>query len=330
MRLQYQQFLRKGIAGLILWPATAALAVSCTTQSQMTPTDLNPLVQASKTLMSQIQASDVAGVKASTVGSVAGQFDSIATEIQNTSPLTQGATITVSNIYLLDASDLKSVEDTQFFCGAGNTHEVVITIPQLPAGRYALATLHASGVKQPRQVTFILQQDQAQHWGLAGLYARALTSGGHDGLWYWTEGRSYAKNKQNWNAYFYLQTAGDLLVPVTFLTSPNLDKLIREQNAVAPEGLPGAQPMKLTANGQTFNLTNLHTDGSLGGLDLVISYDAQNTSDPVETRTRNVELMKALLSQHPELREAFHGLWVYANAPQQRPFANELPMNQIQ
>ncbi len=40
--------------------------------------------------------------------------------------------------------------------------------------------------------------------------------------------------------------------------------------------------------------------------------------------------MKALLSRRPELREAFHGLWVYANAENQRPFAIELPMNQIQ
>ena len=43
-----------------------------------------------------------------------------------------------------------------------------------------------------------------------------------------------------------------------------------------------------------------------------------------------VDLMKAMLSAHPELREAFHGLWVYANAANERPFANELPMSQIQ
>jgi hypothetical protein len=50
----------------------------------------------------------------------------------------------------------------------------------------------------------------------------------------------------------------------------------------------------------------------------------------VATRSRNVEVMKAFLTQHPELRSAFHGFWVYANAENQRPFAIELPMNQIQ
>jgi hypothetical protein len=39
--------------------------------------------------------------------------------------------------------------------------------------------------------------------------------------------------------------------------------------------------------------------------------------------------MKALLAEHPELRQAFHGLWVYANAPNQRPYAIELPMGDI-
>jgi hypothetical protein len=37
-----------------------------------------------------------------------------------------------------------------------------------------------------------------------------------------------------------------------------------------------------------------------------------------------------MLTQHPELRDGFHGLWAFANAPNERPFANELPMAQIQ
>jgi hypothetical protein len=74
----------------------------------------------------------------------------------------------------------------------------------------------------------------------------------------------------------------------------------------------------------------MHTDSSLGGLDLVIEYKVQDTSDPVASRTRNVDLMKAMLTQHPELKEGFHGLWAYANAPNEQPFANELPMGQIQ
>ena len=331
MQLRFRQYLSAGIAMLAVWPTAAALGVSCTTQSQMAPADLNSLISSSKALMAQIQAADVAGVKAITISSIAAQFDSIAAEIQAAAPSTQQATVTIQNLYLLNAADLKATEDmTQFFCGAGNGHEVVLAIPQLPPGRYALATLHATGVKQPQQVSFVLQQESGGQWKLAGLFIKPLTAAGHDGLWYWTQARDYLHSKQNWNAYFYLQTAAELLVPVNFLTSPNLDKLIREQNAAAPAGLPGAQPLKLAVNGQSYDVTSLRTDGSLGGLDLVINYDARDISDPVSARSRNLEVMKALLGQHPELRQAFHGLWVYANAPGQRPFAIELPMNQIQ
>jgi len=65
------------------------------------------------------------------------------------------------------------------------------------------------------------------------------------------------------------------------------------------------------------------------GLDLVVTYTAASTSDPVATRQQIVALATALLAQHPELRQAFHGLWVHAEAANQPPFALELPMNQI-
>ncbi len=252
MQTSISTVFRAAIAALVLAATVPALGVSCTTQSQLSQEDMNALVQASKALVTQMESADVAGVKANTIASTAAQFDGIASQIQAVAPQIQGATLTVENLYLLNAMDLKAAADeTQFFCGAGNAHEVVLTIPQLPPGQYALAILHASGVKQPQQATMILQRDTDNRWKLAGLFIRPLTAAGHDGLWYWTEARKYAKTKENWNAYFYLQTAGDLLAPVNFLTSPNLDKLIREQTAVTPAGLPGAQPMKLTANGQT-------------------------------------------------------------------------------
>jgi hypothetical protein len=40
-------------------------------------------------------------------------------------------------------------------------------------------------------------------------------------------------------------------------------------------------------------------------------------------------LMKATLQAHPELRDGFHGLWVFAEAPSQRPYGNELAISEI-
>jgi hypothetical protein len=322
-------------ATALAFSTTMACAVSCTTQSQMTAADRSSLADAAKRLGALVQSGDSSALKAQTIPSVAEHFDGIAAAIDSASPLIERGTLTVESLYLLDATDLRGTEDeTQFFCGGANTHDVVLTIPHIPAGNYALAVLHATGVDSPQAITFILARETptANQWKLAGAFIHGITSANHDGVWYWTQARQFARNKQNWNAYFYYQTAASLLTPVCFISSSNLDKLLKEQAAIAPPGLPTpAQPMLVTSGGgQGFEVQEMRTDSSLGGLDLVISYQTKDTSDPVASRTRNVELMKALLAQHPELREGFHGLWTYANAPNQAPFANELPMGQIQ
>lgn len=312
--------------------AGTAGAVTCTTQSQMAEAQRAALVQAARNLATAAQAGNTAAVKANTLASVAAQFDSIAGTIQSAAPGLQGAALTINSIYSLHATDLKSAADAQFFCSIpGSQLLITISIPQLPPGDYALAIVHATGVKQPQQLSMILANDPAgsTQWKLAGFFVRPLTAAGHDGVWYWAKARDYAKKQQRWNAYFYYQTAAYLLTPVDFISSPNLEKLQKEMNAVRPDGLPGAEPMTVAANGQSYEVTDIHTDGSLGGLDMVVNYKASDVSDPVATRSRNVDVMKALLGDHPELREGFHGLWVYANAGNQRPFAIELPMDQI-
>ncbi len=100
-------------------------------------------------------------MQALTIPKVKAQFDPIANTIEQTAPLLAGATITIDALYGLDASDLKAaVEDTVFFCGvAGSPVHVDVTIPQLPQGQYALTLVHATGVKQPQQMAFLLQKN---------------------------------------------------------------------------------------------------------------------------------------------------------------------------
>jgi len=316
-----------------LFCGAIAHAVTCTTQSQLTDAQRTAYEQAIRGLAAEIQSGNVAAVKAEAIPSVAAQFDSIAGAIQAVSPTIQGAVLTIQSIFSLRATDLKSAQDTQFFCSVPGSQLLInISIPQLPPSDYAFTVVHATGIKQPQQISMILENEPegSSQWKLAGLFVRPLSAAGHDGVWYWTQARAYANKRQSWNAYFYYQTAAYLLSPVDFISSPNLDKLQKEMSGVRPDGLPGAEPMKIVANGQAFDITNMHTDGSLGGLDLVVNYKTNDVSDPVATRSRNIDVMKALLAQHAEIREAFHGLWVYADAEGQRPFAIELPMNQIQ
>jgi hypothetical protein len=317
----------------LLAASPASRAVTCTTGSQMAPAQRDLLAQTARNLAGRIQAADIAAVRDQTIAPVAAQFGPVADSIQGVAPQIQSATITVNGLYVLGATDLKAAQDeAQFFCSVPGSGLIVsVTIPQLPPGNYALIILRATGVEHSQQLTLLLQNDPAgsAHWKLAGFFTRPMTVAGHDGVWYWTTARNYAQKQQNWNSYFYFQTAAFLLNPVDFLSSPNLEKLQKEAQAVSPPELPGANPMVLKGSTQNFDISGLRTDNFSGNLDLVINYRTKDVSDPVATRAQIVELMKTMLAQYPQLRQAFHGLWVYANADKQSPYAIELPMNKI-
>jgi hypothetical protein len=329
---------RAGAKAIVLTAALGlalpAFGVSCMTQSQLPTAQRTILQQSAQMLGANVQSGNAAAVRTQTISAVAAQFDGIANSIQAINASIQHATLTVDGIFFLDASDLKSAEETQFFCGvAGSPLTVEVTIPGLPPGKYALAVLHATGVKQPQQISLVLQNDPAgsADWKLAGFFTRPMTMGGHDGVWFWRQAREYAAKKQLWDAWFYYQTAQYLLNPVDLISSPNLQKLQREAEQARPDNLPGADPLRLSSGAQTFNITSLHTGELSDQLDLVVTYNATPGQDMVAARTQVTAVMRALLQQHPELQTAFHGLWVYAATPgNQNPFALELPMDQIQ
>lgn len=314
--------------------AVPAFGLTCTTQSQMSGDQRGELRQAAMAIAGHVQAGDTAAVQAQTISAVAAQFSGIASSIEAVKAPLQHATLTVDEMYLLDATDLKAAGDAEFFCGLpSSTLTVEISIPNLPPGKYALAVVHATGVENAQALSMVLANDPAgsSTWKLAGFFTRPMTMGGHDGVWFWQQARDYAVKKQLWDAYFYYQTAQFILAPVDFLTSPNLQKLQREAEQARPDGLPEGEPLHLSAGGQTYSVTNLHTGELSNQLDLVVEYQATPAQDPVAARAQVTSVMRALLEQHPELKEAFHGLWVYANTPNnQHPFALELPIDQIE
>jgi hypothetical protein len=325
------------VFGCMLAAGASAHAVSCTTQAQMHPEDRTALAGAALRLAGVAQGGDVQALRAAMAPAAAGDFDSLAATAKGLAPAVRSAKLEVQTLYTLDAHDIKNAGDeAQFFCSApGSPLLVTLSFPSLPAGQYALALLRTEGDTPAAQhIALVLQQSQGgAPWQLAGLFARPATLDGHDGTWYWTHARELRKDGASWSAYFYYQTARPLLVPVDFLSSPNLEKLEREAQLAAPAGLPGeagTPPMTVAAADQTFSVTSMRTDGSLGGLDLLLHYNANAANvDPVFQRAQAVALMRALLQQHPELRDNFHGLWVYADSPGRQPYAVEMTMQQI-
>lgn len=313
---------------LALLPGVAH-AASCTPQSQVAPGDRAAISQAALSFSGLVQKNGIPQLKESSLSSIQAQFGGIASGVDTSSSQIQNATFNLTSLYLLDATDLQSAQDTQFFCGiSGSSQTVILDFPGLPPGKYAVVIIEAQGGKTAERLTWVLGWEN--QWKLAGFYPRPMTAGGHDGVWYWTQARNFAQKKQNWNAYYYYQTARWLLAPADFLSSPNLDKLEKEVEKVKPAEVPEGQTLSISDGKQSWKVTSINTDGTFGGLDLSVTYQGEGAPDQAVARTECISLMKALLTQHPEFREAFHGLWIHAQHPGQPDYAVELPINQVQ
>jgi hypothetical protein len=310
----------------------AASAASCKTQSQMTAAQRDALSSTARSMMAEVQHDDTQGLRANTIPAVASDFSGIAASVDTLKPVVQLATITVDGLYLLDATgEAPGTAQTQFFCG---TPLVVLTFNGLPPGSYALAIVHATGIPKPQQIALILAESADHRWMLGGFYAKPMMEAGHDGLWYWVSARKYAQKSMPWDAYFYYRLAANFLDPVDFLSSPNLDKLLHEEEKVHPANLPGQQPLMLNAHGAEFQVTSVDTTVTFGPLDLEVHYTPDPTQaaqlrDPSGARKQVTQLMTALLELHPDLPAAFHGIWVQADNGSGSLFSLELPMDQI-
>jgi hypothetical protein len=310
-----------------------AMAAACKTQSQMTAAQRDALSNAARTLILDVQNGDVQAMRANTIPAVAADFGGIASSAETLKPLVQQAVITVDSLYTLDATaEAPGAARTDFYCG---TPVVVLNFTDLPPGSYALAILHATGVPKPQQISLILSETPDHRWMLGGFISKPMMQAGHDGLWYWVSARKFAQRNMNWDAWFYYRTAVDTLEPVDFLTSPNLEKLQQEEQKVHPNNLPTPQQsLMIGGQGSVFQVTSIDTTVTLGPLDLEVHYipseaQAAQLLDPPTARKQVTAIMTGLLSLHPELQSAFHGIWVQADRGSASLFSLELPMDQI-
>jgi hypothetical protein len=355
-----------GLKGL-LWAAIFLAAANsrgevCTTQSQMKPADRDAIANATRALSSQVQTNDIAGLRQQSIPEFAKDYTTMTSLVAAISTKIVAAPLLVDQVYLLDATNLKTLadgtnQDAQFFCSLNNSiAEATFFIPALPPGRYAYSQVLAQNATSPWRLAFLLRQDAAGSWDLAGFYPKALTAVGHDGLWYWIQAREQVKEKHFWSGYLLYGEAQSLLQPAGFVGSTHLDKLRKEATSSAPPALSeGIGPdMPLVVKGQggiEFRFTSLSTDDSLGGDKLYVvahlapdpapepqgssATTAKTTpkSAPVPAtlspKDRNNSAMVALLAAYPELRSTFGGIWVFADEPGKSPFVSEQSISEI-
>jgi hypothetical protein len=343
MKLRNDWMLRALCAGLawtaFAWvaaPRAAHAAESCTTQSQMTPAERDALAAAATSMATKIQADDEAALRASTIAEFQSNFSGIASTIATTAPKLKGAQAQVDQVYLLDASTMKAENgvnpDAQFSCTLNKSvSETDFAIPQLPPGKYAFAMVRMDS-PSPWRLSLLLRQDGGK-WMLAGLYPKALTANGHDGLWYWKQARQLQGQQETWAAWLYLQEARQLVLPANFVSSTHLEKLQGELSAAAPPAVasgigPDAPLVVKNAAGHEFRFTGLSVEDATG-LDVAAHIKVDALDDAAAARQRNLEAAAALIDAHPDLRKEFHGVWVFADAPGRSPYATEVAMADI-
>jgi len=319
------------LAALLAAPC-AAYAASCTSQAELLPTDRNALAAVGARLSDAVLQQNFDALKTALLPAESGAWDGIHDAVESAAPLVKGGQAQLRNLYLLDAASQKATEDTQFFCSdATGTLTVTITMPALPPGRYAVVIADAAGAPLGGQMGIILAWDAAgspQGWKLGGLTVRQGVLGGHDGVWWWSHAREVAKADLPWSAWFCYDAARSLLVPVDFLSSPNLERLDSEQ-ALIRNSPQEAFPLTLPDGDRNWKIDSVRLDLSLHQADLGVTYESTGVTDQAAQHTEATAVMSALLKVHPGIRDNFHGLWAYAMKDGKRTPVMELPMAQI-
>ncbi len=325
-------------AGLLLTAAAPRfLAQTCTTQARLTPALRDTIVSAGLSLATAVQAGDAARVRSSTVAEYASDFSGSEFLIHSTATRVGGEALAVTSVYALDASSVKpgTPGNVEFSCPlAGLPSETDFSVPGLPPGSYAFVTVEATGGARPWLLSFLLR-DTAGKWQMAGFYPHPRTAVSHDGLWYWNAARAANTAKHPWASWLEYSEADALLRPANFVTSSNLDKLRTEQHSAAPpelsSGVSAETPLVLTGPAGEFHFTSLTADPSDDGsrLNIILHLRVDSIGEPKSATPRNLAAATAFVDAHPEVRSAFTGVWVYAEAAGAPPFATEYRMSDL-
>ena len=309
---------------------SAQAAESCSTASDMDASARAGIESAVQQLFNAAAAGNAGAMQQNSIAAIANNFQGIANVVQANKDKIAGGHASIRNEWVLDAPGTQAYERAEFYCGTFNSlQRSSFVIPGLPPGKYSVAIQDVTGSKQPFTITYILQQEGSQ-WKLAGYYAKARQVGPHDGLWYWVQARE--KQGSQHVSFFYYLTASDLLAPVNFMSTPQLEKLYEEQQASIPKDIPQnpQQPVPLTLNGQTYNIVQAFVvPDEKQGLNLVYKYSLPDISDQVKTFQQNMAFIKALAQQYPEYKQAFTSIVARAVAPNGQDFGTQLPVNEI-
>jgi hypothetical protein len=316
-----------------LCASALAVAENCLTTGDMDPAQRAAIENAAKQYYGYTAAGDVASLRTNAIHSLASNFGGIENSVTTNKDAFAGTQPNVYSSYLLDATGgPATIDSAMFLCGVYNSPDrIQFSIQNLPAAKYALVIMDASGPKGPYWLSLILQEMNGG-WKLAGFYPKARRVGDKGPGAFLTQARDFRAKGELHNAYFYYVAARELALPVSFMMTRPVEKLDSEAQPIVPKDVPGDQPVTLTsATGKTYQIIDISPLAIGNGMDLRVRYKAVvPVSDTRASYDSNMDVMKTFAAKYPEYKSAFAGYVVRAVDPQTgQDYGTVLGMDQI-
>lgn len=309
-------------------------AQSCQTSGELEDAARTAITTAAQKYFGMAASGDAASLRTNSIPSLVADFSGIETTVKEHQPELTGAQPSVKSSFLLDASGVAPIPHAEFYCGVfgknGQTaNSAAFYLDNLPAGKYAVVLIDATSAKGKTMFSEVLQQTGTD-WKLGGLYIKPAQIAGHDSDWFLARAREFKTKGQLHNAWFYYLEARSLISPLPFMSTLSTDKLYDESSSAQPSDLPaGGKTADLPAAGATYKLTAVFPEVVGSDLDLIVRYESANVSNTSLAYQDNVNVMKALLTKYPEVRDAFAAVVARAVDQTGRDYGTLLAMKDI-
>lgn len=311
------------MGALLLLPMTvSAQTQSCRTMDEIPGEAVLTLKNSAQRVFAQAATGDVDAIKANAIPSLQANFTMIAGAVHDNHAVLVDGHLQLRTIFLLETG-ANPRPDGLFLCGIfgangpeGDAAE--FGIPGIPLGRFGIVIEDIVRSQDRYAFTAIFQDTNG--WKLAGLYIRPELAQGHDGMWYVAQARQFKRKGERLNAWFYYVESWELLAPVTFMENELLSEITAESKSVQPADVPvGGASISFSAGERTYEISEI-TVVAGKQFDLVIKYSIPGSANGNSTPEPK-QLADAYVAKHPEVKDAFDGLFVVAVDPNGREIA---------
>ena len=309
-------------------------AQTCQTANDMDPALRTAITNAGQRYFDMAVKGDTVSLRQSAIPSLASDFAGIQNTIKDHQPELAGAQPNVKSSFLLNAEEATPNQRAEFWCGVFNkngqtANSSAFYLDNLPPGKYAVVLIDANSAKGRTMFSEVLQLT-GNDWKLGGLYIKSAQVAGHDSDWFVAQARQFKAKGQMHNAWFYYLEARSLISPLPFMSTLATDKLYDESQPLQPSDLPASgKTASLASPGSTYKLTAVFPEVVGNDLDLIVRYESANVSNTNVAYQDNVNVMKALVTRFPEVRDAFAAVVARAVDTSGRDYGTLLAMKDI-